>query len=164
MQSGEINSILIHLDSLQLKMDKAAGAALSVELRMRLLAELSQPMRSELKKNKYWNTELKFLVRAINVAFNDELELADKQKIDNFVKSRNNLLHGDFVGFAKSQDTSLTGRQILSSSKRNILVAQNIKESIVSVDWNQVFPKFRKLAKDAEYVINKLLRSLAANS
>ena len=71
MDPGEIRATLANLNSLQFKLEAAAGAAVTVEMRMRLIGQLCERIRIELKKlvsahkankklkkdfsNEYWN-------------------------------------------------------------------------------------------------------------
>lgn len=163
MQFGEISARLNSIENIQFKMDEAAGTALSVELRMRLLTELSQPVQIALKNKEYYKCELGHLEKAILLVFQDKLELGEKEKLTKFLNLRNKLMHGEFVSFAKLQGIVPKGQQIISSNTKNTLSMSNIKESILSVDWNQAFPEFRKLANEVKAIIDKLIFSHASN-
>jgi hypothetical protein len=48
MTLGEIIAMLSTLKNIQDKLDKAAGAAVAIELRMRLIAQLCEPVRTKI--------------------------------------------------------------------------------------------------------------------
>jgi len=143
-----------HLGNIQLKLDESAGAALSVEVRMRLIAELNQQVRSKiaelveeehkkrLKKNanaqkkdeNYWECNLCFLNEAICIVFQDQLSDENVKKLKRYAPFRNKIMHGDFVGLMDKLGLILPGRKILSiAGDREALKKAEIKESIVSI-------------------------------
>jgi len=179
MTPGEIGAMLTNLNNIQLKLEAASGAAVAVEMRMRLIGQLSEPVRDKLKElvnvykasnklkktpsNKYWDCELSFLDQAIDEIFHDKLEPGERQKIEDFRPLRNKLLHADFVNLMKRMGIDPTGRQILSTAgNRNILDSADIKEAILSIDRNQGFEKFQTRAKGVSSILEKLIFSLAS--
>jgi hypothetical protein len=182
MTFGEINSILSNINNIQCKLDSATGATVAVELRMRLIGELSEQVRKKLKgvvtiefeerkkensqakrkSDNYWNCDLSFLDQAIDQVFQDKLEPSERQKIEKFRPLRNKLLHGDFVSLMKLMDIEPTGRQILSSiGNRNILDNANIKEALLSIDRNQGLKQVEIHANEVKSILEKLLVILA---
>lgn len=164
MRTGEINAVLNATENIQLKMDEAGGATLAVELRIRLLAQLSQPIQATLKnKNKYWKCDLQYLIEAIISVCKNKLEIGEAEKLNKFLVLRHKLVHGNFVSFTKLQGIEPKGRQIIFSSTRKTLLESDIRESICSVDWNHAFSEFRKLASEVKSIVDRLIRCLADN-
>ncbi len=100
MTPGEIGAMLTNLNNIQLKLEAASGVAVAVEMRMRLIGQLCEPVRDKLKElvnaykasnklkktpsNNYWDCELSFLDQAIDEIFHDKLEPNEQQKIAGF--------------------------------------------------------------------------------
>ncbi len=177
MTPGEIGAMLTNLNNIQLKLEAASGAAVAVEMRMRLIGQLCEQVRDKLKElvntykasnkpkqppsNKYWDCELSFLDQAIDEIFHDKLEPNERQKIEDFRPLRNKLLHADFVTLMKRMGIDPTGRQILSTDgKRNILDSADIKEAVLSIDRNQGFEKFQVRAKEVRSILDRLSLAL----
>lgn len=183
MRIGEIGAMISNINNIQQSLNSAAGAALMVELRMRLIGQLSQSVREKLteivdsflKKNPkkknvldtYWNCELAFLDDAIGEVFKDKLDEYELKKLDSFRKLRNKLLHADFVGLLEELGIPPTGRQILSpfNNTRNILTSDDIKEAILSVssDRTRGLATVEKKAKEVINILDKLLYYLAVS-
>lgn len=181
MRIGDICAMISNINNIQVALDTAAGAALMVELRMRLLGEHSQPVRDKLidlvaviKKNKpkkkhisdnYWNCDLSLLDDAIVEVFKNQLDNVELLKLDGFRKLRNKLLHADFVGLMEELGIPQTGRQILDpmNDKRNLLTSANIKESVLSVSSPRTkgLQTVEREAKEAILILDKLIYSLA---
>lgn len=181
MRIGDIGAMISNINNISVALNSAAGAALMVELRMRLIGELSQTVRDKLidlvanvknnnpkKKNisdNYWNCDLSFLDDAIVEAFKNQLEDVELQRIDGFRKLRNKLLHADFVGLMEELGISPTGRQILDpiNDKRNLLTSANIKEAILSVSSSRTrgLQTVERAANEVILILDKLIYSLA---
>lgn len=81
MTPRKINAMLKNLNDIQFKLDAALGAAVAVEMRMRLISRLCEQVRDKLKElvntykasnkpkkplsNKYWDCELFFLTERL---------------------------------------------------------------------------------------------------
>ena len=181
MRIGEIGAMISNINNVQVALNSAAGAALMVELRMRLIGELSQPVRDKLldlvdtfKKSNpkkkhvsdnYWNCDLAYLDDAIVEVFKNQLDNIQLQKLDGFRKLRNKLLHADFVGLMEELGIPPTGRQILDpiNDKRNLLTSANIKESVLSVSSSRTrgLQTVEREAKEVTLILDKLIFSLA---
>lgn len=177
MRAGDIGAMISNINNIQIALSSAAGAALMVELRMRLIGEHSQTVRDKLidivaattkKKNtsnNYWNCDLSYLDDAIVEVFKDQLDSVELQKLDGFRKLRNKLLHADFVGLMQELGISPTGRQILDpmNDKRNLLTSANIKESVLSVSSSRTrgLPTVEREAKEVVVILDRLMYSLA---
>lgn len=173
MTPGEINAMLSNINSTQLSLDEAAGKAVLVETRMRLIGELSQTVQSSSKtlvtqskrkgkSSDYWNCDLSFLDDALDIVFQTQLDAIERQKVAGFRSKRNASLHGDFVSLMELMGISPTGRQI-TDGKRNLLENRDIKEAILSIasTRNQGFQKFRSQASEIINTLDKILFSLA---
>ncbi len=182
MTPGEISTILKNIKQVQWKFDLASGAAVAVEVRMRLIGQLCEPVRDQLKKcvvyelierkkknpnakcksYKHWNCELSFLEKAIDQVFYKELDLGERLKIEKFRPLRNKLLHGDFVSLMILMGIDPTGRQILSNvGNRNILDKGDVIEAVLSIDGNQGFEELEILAREVKDILDKLILGLA---
>ena len=121
---GIMGAMLGVLHNNQFQLDKAAGAAIGVEIRMRWIAQLSEPVRNELAKNfkkdkrkatsrVYWKCSLWSLGDAIASVFADKIELDESQAITNINNLRNKLLHVAFVDLMELLGIEPVSRQIL---------------------------------------------------
>lgn len=176
-----IEQLLSNIDSHQFRLDPAAGTAVAVELRMRLICELYEPMRDKLKElvtkdhsertkknpkakrdyDKYWECKLSYIDQGIDEVFHDKLEPIERQKIENFRPLRNKLLHADFVNLMIEMGIPPTSRLILSpDGKRQLLKSPEIKESVLSMGRNQGFERFRLQAVEVVSILDKLIRIL----
>ena len=172
--------MLSNLNDIQFELDTAAGAALAVEIRMRLIGQLSPQIQEKLKdlvkahvltfkkppknlpSDKYWDCNLSFLDQAIDEIFQNELKPFEREQIKKFRTLRNKLLHADFINLMIKMKISPTGRQIISTGgDRNILDNTDIKESILSIKRNQGFSKFRIQAKGVISILDQILHGLA---
>lgn len=172
----EIEILVSCISNIEGQLEQACGAAVAVEMRMRLIGQFSQPIRERIKElikewkiknpqsknkpsDKYWNCDLCFLDQAIVDIFQDSLDPIEFQTLLEFRDLRNKLLHGDFVGLMKALKILPTGRQILSAEgDRNILASEDIAEAIKSVERNQGLSKIRTKANEAITVLDKILR------
>ena len=95
--------IVTHLNNIQAKLDEAAGGAVAVEMRMRLIGELDWQVRAKLtelvttehqkrmKKNmkaekesdKYWKCKLYFLDNAIDAVLGENLDANNRKNLLN---------------------------------------------------------------------------------
>lgn len=160
------------LDNIQLKLESAAGKAVAVETRMRLIGQWSELVRNELKelvrKNRlkessnYWDCRLYLLVQAISNVFCDMLKPEDLQKLEKFRKIRNNLVHAEFPSLMKELGITPTGREISKSGERNILNIEEVDEAILSIDRNGGFEKIVRQANEVISILARLILSLAS--
>lgn len=175
MTPGEINAMLNNVNSIQLSLDEAAGKAVMVETRMRLIGELSPSVQKTLKtlvteskrkekSSDYWDCDLSFLDDALDIVFHAQLDEIERQKVAEFRNKRNALIHGDFVSLMELMGIVPTGRQI-TDGKRNLLKNRDIKEAILSIasTRNQGFQKFRSQASEIINILDRLLFSLATS-
>jgi hypothetical protein len=144
-----------NMNNIQEKLKSAAGLAVAIEMRMRVLSQLSELIRKELKSKKYWNCKLYLIDEAIIKVFHNQLMPKEINKLKRFKKLRNALMHAQFVELMSSFDIQPTSRHI-SDSRRNILDAPDIKESVLSIDCNGGFEKFVRQAHEVISILDKL--------
>ncbi|MBS0654731.1 MAG: hypothetical protein JSR46_03055, partial [Verrucomicrobia bacterium] len=153
---GEIEAMLRSVENVEASFDAVAGATMAVEVRMRLIGELSALVRRELativarenaklragKKratlsDKYWDCKLEYLEEAIDQAYGSMLDQQEQQKFLEFRKLRNKLFHGNFVELMKLLNTRPTGREQLGGqSARVVLRDDEIREAVLSIERN----------------------------
>ncbi len=177
MRTGELSAMLINIKNLQSHIDSSSGAAVAVELRMRLIGELCEKVRDELKKivkeepkgkykksDKYWDCKLEFLDQAIDHVFYKKLNSTQQKTLLKFRPLRNKLLHANFIKLMILLDIAPTGRHILSGNgKRNILNQPDVKEAILSIERNGGFKNFLNLANKVIGILEELILSLVSN-
>jgi len=177
---GEMEPMLSNLNHIQGELDQAAGAVVAVEIRMRLIGQLCEPVREKLKEivqkkrrigscdkcgrsekklsYKYEDCNLEPLGQAIEEVFCNYKEF----DLGRFRILRNKFIHVAWVKLMKKLDIEPTGRQILSrSGDRNRLKSSDTKESILSFKRNEGFAKVRKEGAKMREILDTLLRSLA---
>ena len=189
MTEGNITAMLSSFNDIQLKLNEAAGQAVMVEVRMRLIGQLSKEVRSALKEVvekhrrenpkasksprdfNYWECNLCFLDDAIDLVSAGKLTSEECQQVGEFRGLRNELLHGDFIDLMTLLKITPTGSEIYpkskTSEKRNILkvnkdekVPYNYKEAVLSIARNHGFEEIRKRAVNVIVILDKLLRTL----
>ena len=158
MTQGEIGAMIGTIQNIEDKLNQAAGVAVAVELRMRLIGELSEPVRSKLQElmranriktnQEYWQCNLKYLEQAIFFVFSNNLNPKDLEVLESFRKLRNKLLHADFVGLMLELKMHPAGREA------------DIREAIMSID-KQGLGDFEAQAKEVVSILDKLILSLA---
>lgn len=176
MRVEEVNSLLQSIANLERKVSDAAGAAILVELRMRLIAELCKPVRVKLEElikekekqsgkkirdDKYWNCNLSFLEKAIQAVFSDNPDSIQLTGLKKTRDLRNALLHANFVEMMKLLRIPPEGRQIDSWGSKNKLEEAEIREAIISIDRSQGLGEFEKLAKEVAAILDRLIFSSA---
>ena len=170
LTQAKINSALQTIDNNQLMLNEASGKAVSVELRMRLMGQFSQPIRNKVKelvakqgrRNKsdnYWDCDLCYLDDAIEQVFHDLLVGHEITILKNFRPLRNKLLHADFIGLMKEMDIEPTSREIYKG-ERTILASEEISEAILSVDRNGALRNVQTRAEKVNTILNKIINSL----
>ncbi|MDR3647028.1 MAG: hypothetical protein P4L22_05815 [Candidatus Babeliales bacterium] len=177
MYIGDIVAIVNHIGNIQLSFNEAAGLAIGVELKIRLMAELYQPLQKELKnvikqdeakkgykiKNKnYWNCDLEYLESAIILIFNNKLDQQEIAKFEAFRQLRNKFLHADFVSFMKLLGVTPQGKKLIQDGYKDILKKSDIKEAVLSLD-NKLCRKFQIMGNEVIEILDKLIYSLAKN-
>jgi hypothetical protein len=170
----ERQGIRNNLQNIQLKLERASGLALSTELRMRLIGQLSDPVKNKLKdlylKNKkekkpkrspsdqYWDCDLWFLELGIIETFRGKLTDQQIEEIKRFRDLRNKLLHGDFVGLMNELKVTPVGRQIFpKTGEKNILQPDDIKEAIISIDRTVGLSTFNEKAINVIGILDKII-------
>lgn len=163
-----------HLQNIQLKLEKAAGLAVTTELRMRLIGQLSDPLKKKLKdlyidnkkeakpkkiiSDQYWDCDLWFLELGIIETFKNKLTGQEILDIKRFRDFRNKLLHGDFVELMNELGVSPVGRQIFpKTGNKNILQPHDIKEAIISIDKTTGLSEFNEKAHDVIKILDKMI-------
>lgn len=179
--------ILSILGNAELKLNEAAGPALGVEVRMRLIGEMSKEVRDRLKElvlqdykerkkenpkakkesSDFEKCDLFFLNAAIREVFKDQLNAVDLEELRKCTPYRNKTLHGDFVGLLEKMGMILLGRQLISiAGERNALKSSEIKESLVSIangspSFNQACIRLRHITGILNGIIGKIEQSYA---
>ena len=163
------NYITKNIDNIQLKLNDAAGISVAIELRMRLIGQLSEAVRSKLKElatgNKrsrmssdYWDCKLFLLDEAILAVFHDTLDDNEREKIKKFRALRNELLHANFVDLMELLAIEPQGREIISANEnRNMLHTPDIKEALMSIDRLQGFEIFNRIAHEIVTILDRLI-------
>ena len=174
LSSGEKYQLVKNLGNIQLKLNEASGLAVGIETRMRLIGELSEPIRAKLKeiyKNNdskvtkkrasspnYWKCELWMLEEAIIDVFKKDLTANEVKDLENFRDLRNSLLHGNLINLLTLMGMPAEGRITCpKTGKKNILTDQDIKESIICIDNKGGLEKFRPLAFEIMRILDKII-------
>ncbi len=163
-----IEPVLEQLEHLAIKEGEALGSLIAVELRMRLICQLSENVRIKLKGHvkkdrdqEYWNCKLCHIEAAILEAFGQNLSENEIQELKFYRQLRNELAHANFVELMKLLNIQETGREILPSGKRTNLDVSDIQGAIVSVDSSPAFGRVRSQAGEVSAILDKLLRQVA---
>lgn len=176
-----MQQILNNLANIQLKLDKASGALVKVELLMRLIAEKHKPVRDALTKytkKRYYECYLGPLCKAIVSVFSDKIEKSDLEKIKKFQILRHKLVHGNFVCLMELLDIEPEGLEIVPTKERNtksniskrgrkILIKPDKKkgeekkknfvfESLLSIDRNETFGRLHAKADEITNIIKRI--------
>lgn len=162
----DINSF----NNIKLKLAEAAGAAVSAEVLMRLIAERYKSVQDELKliikaekyqprNTDYWDCKLEFLDKAIEKVFSNKLETSELAILKEFRPLRNDLLHGKFVDLMMGLHILPTSRTIMPlSEKKDILSGSSISEAIKSIDRNGGLERVRILANIVISILEELVK------
>jgi hypothetical protein len=175
-----MQAVINHISNIELKIKDLAGQVLSIELKLRLLAESNEPFREKVyslikiekpkpsnRKNQYWNCDLKLLIKAFTSEFDHKLTSDEKLAIDDFNNVRNKLLHGDFIELMDALKIPVEGQEILPSGKRNKLEWRNkeyavqnnvLRQAINRFDVNEIAEKVIERSVRISSVIDKCLR------
>lgn len=152
------------LNNLQVKLGEAAGAATSLEWRLRIIAELEPKVRDKLKEKTsapFYKAKLEYLIDAILHVFEKKLTSYEYEKIKEYRDPRNKLTHGSPVELMIALGIEPTGRKIDSiTRKRNILSKDELVEGSKSIERNQVLAKFTQQLNELISIVNdKILRN-----
>ncbi len=182
MQPQEIQSTLSNIiPTIESKLNEAAGAAVTVELLMRLIAERHAPLRNKIHdlivkpkrdrkldagntqkpRHNYWDCDLSVLDKAIDAVFQDKLNEIERNTILNFRDKRNKLIHADFVSLMSLLNITATGQQVTVNNKRNIVQNADVEEAVQSIQRNQGFEAFKKHADQVRAILEKMMLSLS---
>jgi len=177
--------VLLILGNAELKLNEAAGPALGVEVRMRLIGEMSKEVRDKVKElvlqdykeykkgnpkakkesSDFGKCDLFFLNTAICEVFKDQLSALELEELKKSTPYRNKTLHGDFVGLLEKMGMILHGREVLSiAGERNALKSSEIKESLVSIangspTFSQACIRLRQITSILNGIISKIEQS-----
>ena len=190
MQTHEIQSTLTNIiPIIEDKLNVAAGAAVTVELLMRLIAERHIPLQKKIQdlivkpkkevkpkkqrkplasdtpkpRHNYWDCDLSILDKAIEELFHDKLSEAERDIVLNFRDKRNKLVHADFVSLMPLLDITATGQLITGNNKRNIVMNEDVEESVLSIERNQGFKAFKQQADQVRRILEKIMLSLSSD-
>jgi hypothetical protein len=152
------------LNNLQVKLGEAAGAATSLEWRLRIIAELEPKVRDKLKEKTsapFYKATLEHLIDAILHVFEKKLTSYEYEKIKEYRDPRNKLAHGSPVELMIALGTEPTGRKIDPSTKKpNILSEDELVEGSKSIERNQVLDTFIRQLNELISIVNeKILRN-----
>jgi hypothetical protein len=160
-------TIIQQLANVSVKLGETAGPAFGVEIRMRLIGELSAEVRTKISeiiinnkyndKPEYWSCRLVIIAEAIQDVFSDKLTDAEKAQLIAATTKRNKLLHVDFVDLMERMGYKLKGRQILSDGSKNNLQAHEIEEAIISINKNGMLDIFARDARETNDILDKLI-------
>jgi hypothetical protein len=169
LSQGETGALLTHLANNNSDIEKAAGAAMRVEILMRVIAELCEPVKKEIAKNyesnprqarspNYWNCTLWSLGEAIAKVFADKISLDDSFEKIKINDLRNKLLHIEWVDLMNKMSIEPVGLQI---SPKKMLEPGDIKDMILSMEKNKLLKQFIQRAIKAEEILEKILWFIA---
>jgi len=153
MQKSYLAEVLEDIHSLQIKFGEVAGAAFAVELKMRLIAQLSKPVQSKLKelklKQEYWECDLQHLDSIIETLFFHVLTAEERRALKAFRIPRDKLIHSDFA--------AVMDVLIDSDSGRNALNKGNMLEALGNLQKSQALEKLHCQANLASTVLDKII-------
>lgn len=160
-----IEGLITILHNIQSKIDAAAGAATTLELRLRIIAQLNDNVRKELKikTNKpFHRADLEHLISSVLKVFQDNLDPVEREKITNCRPPRNKTSHASFAELMIALNGEALGREIDSHTlKRKPLEEDDIIEGAICIERNGGLDEFSKRAREAVLILeNKILRSL----
>jgi|GEM_PF-1865775 hypothetical protein len=174
MQPHEIQAVLSNIITpIEDQLNRAAGAAVTVELLMRLIAERHIPLQKKITellsnhrtdRRNYWDCDLSILDKAIEELFHDKLSEAERDAVLKFRDKRNKLVHADFVSLMSLLNITATGQLITGNNQRNIVINEDVEESILSIERNQGFETFKREALQVRFILEKLMLSLSGDN
>lgn len=172
----EIIFIPKNIDNILEKLNQTAGIMVACELQMRLIGQLSEPVRLELKKReeedkknsvknecknlrsyKYIDCDLRLLEDAISNVFCNKLTDGENTSFNKFRPMRNKFIHADFINLMKRIDVIPVGREIEArTGTRKLVKNDDIKEAINSMDRNGGFEFTKSRALEVYSILKKL--------
>lgn len=167
-----IHAELSVLNEINLKLSDAAGTTVKAEFYMRLIGQFSLKVRTALidiiskpppkarKSSNYSNCNLQYLDEAIEQVFQSSLSQEEIEKLSNFRKLRNKLLHADFVGLMNALKIEPTGREIKRDGSRNLLDESNFLEAAKSINRNNGLNQVRMAASSVCEILERIIRDL----
>lgn len=159
-----VEGLVSTLHDIQLKIDAAAGAATALELRLRIIAQLSDNVRVELRKKTskpFYKAHLEDIISAVLKVFEDNLDSIEREKITNCRLPRNKTSHASFAGLMISLNGEALGREIDPHTlKRKPIEEDEIIEGAICIGRNGGLEEFSKRAREAIFILeDKILRS-----
>jgi hypothetical protein len=182
MTNNNIRGDLQAFSNSQSQLQECGGAAVAVEILMRMIAEKSRPVQAKIKeyvkqdnekknknnekesrkiKDNYWDCNFQYIEKAIIDVFGDKLSPDERSILDLFRKIRNKLVHGDLVGMMNKMNILPESREVLRDGRRKILEKQNIIEAIKVMDSRGTFSKVKNCIADAENIASNIFCKLA---
>lgn len=164
-----IHAELSAFNNLRSQTEESAGQILWIEFKMRYLAERSQKIVDELDKitaskkedqKYYWNCKLDDLLKAIGIAFHDQLSEKEIDTLQQYQMVRNRFLHSNFVDALKKLNLSTGGRQMLRNGERVPLERGEIGESLKAFHTNKGVRAVRGLTNSVEELLDRFLKAL----
>ena len=166
-QTGLVMAQLNAIENISITLGEAAGDVVFFEIKMRMIAEQSEPVRIKLneivkprkgQKPNYIDCNLVDLVTATISVFGNSalLNENEQKKLEQFRTVRNKIIHGDFVGLARKLNIDLKS-QDRGQSDGKPLDPKNIIEAIIETGRSNVFTETRKLAKEAQEILKKII-------
>lgn len=181
IETTQINPILNSLYAIQSQLNKAAGTAVAIEMRMRLIGQFSSRVRDllkdlvsihntehpdyEEKTDKYWKCDLCFLDQAIEKSFRTQLNEQEQKALLKFRNLRNGLLHANFIKVMECLDISTKSRKALSSNTNNdkdLIERKDIEEAVKAINTHQGFQQFLARANVVISILDRLLKTLVS--
>lgn len=160
-----VDSLITILHNIQLKIDSAAGAATALELRLRIIAQIEEKVRDELKKNTkepFHQAALKHLISAVLEVFQDKLDATEQSIIKQCRPPRNKTAHGSFAELMIELAGEASGRQLDNRTLKPLPLAEDdIIEGAICIERNGGLGDFSKLANRAASILEeKIIRHL----
>lgn len=166
-----INSLIMTLDNIRLKIDAAAGAATFLELNLRIIAQQDPRVQPELsklqavrkvKQTRYHQAALFDLIDAVIEVFRDKLDLDDQIILKNCRIPRNKTAHGSFAELMIALSGEALGREIdPRTMKRKPLEEDDIIEGAICIERNGGLEEFAQRANKAVTLLRaKVFRSM----
>ncbi len=161
-----IEPLISSLHNIQLKLDAATGAAVALELRLRIIAELEPKVQKALKKP-FYKARLEDLISAALDVFQAQLSIEEKNKIESCRIPRNKLNHGSLVALAMELNGGLKkeeppGRVFDSSTrKQKSLKETELVEGVKYMERSRNLDEFACKAREASSILEaKVLHSM----
>jgi hypothetical protein len=169
-----MNGLIGILNNVRSKIDVAAGAAVSLELHLRIIAQKNPRVQRELLevqtskgkkgdgKKRYHQADLSDLLDAIIEVFQNKLDLKDQELLKNCRILRNKTSHGSFAELMIALSGEAQGRETDPlTTKRKSLKEDDIIEGVICIEWNGGLEKFSQQANRAiDLLREKILPSL----